>query len=181
MKSKDIACRHCGTMVLIPPHRFATFKYCSRRCGALAIRVEMSANCHVCGKHFSHIASRANSAKYCSRGCYYKAMHIKGTVRVQCHHCGKVFQDSPSTHRKFCSRQCTRKSSIDVWQPGFQTARKNMIHRDMLRQCERCGYREERQILVVHHRDRNRRNNALSNLEVLCPNCHALEHRKKNG
>jgi predicted HNH restriction endonuclease len=32
--------------------------------------------------------------------------------------------------------------------------------------------------LVIHHIDRNRRNNADENLMVLCPNCHTRTHRK---
>jgi 5-methylcytosine-specific restriction endonuclease McrA len=43
-------------------------------------------------------------------------------------------------------------------------------------ECVRCGYNQQPAILVLHHEDRNRENNQLSNLEVLCPNCHALEH-----
>ena len=39
--------------------------------------------------------------------------------------------------------------------------------------CERCGIAKP---LVVHHRDRNHGNNDQSNLEILCPNCHYLEH-----
>jgi 5-methylcytosine-specific restriction endonuclease McrA len=53
-----------------------------------------------------------------------------------------------------------------------------MLRRKMLLKCERCGYDKEPQILGVHHKDRNRNNNGLSNLEVLCPMCHSLEHRK---
>jgi 5-methylcytosine-specific restriction endonuclease McrA len=56
--------------------------------------------------------------------------------------------------------------------------RKNMVKRDMLIACVRCGYNTAPHILGVHHKDRNRRNNELSNLEVLCPNCHSLEHGK---
>lgn len=41
--------------------------------------------------------------------------------------------------------------------------------------CERCGYSKV-EILQVHHRDRNRNNNDLSNLELICPNCHYEEH-----
>ncbi|MDQ3098297.1 MAG: HNH endonuclease [bacterium] len=41
--------------------------------------------------------------------------------------------------------------------------------------CERCGFKET-QILVVHHKDRNREHNDLANLELICPNCHAKEH-----
>lgn len=53
-----------------------------------------------------------------------------------------------------------------------------MKARGMLVSCERCSYNENIQILGVHHKDRNRKNNDLSNLEVLCPNCHSLEHMK---
>jgi predicted HNH restriction endonuclease len=43
-------------------------------------------------------------------------------------------------------------------------------------ECEKCGYDEVPGILIVHHKDRNRANNELNNLAVLCPNCHAIEH-----
>jgi hypothetical protein len=42
--------------------------------------------------------------------------------------------------------------------------------------CERCGYNKYPEILVVHHTDRNRKNGAKENLELLCPNCHEEEH-----
>ena len=29
---------------------------------------------------------------------------------------------------------------------------------------------------VLHHKDRDRHNNDISNLEILCSNCHAIEH-----
>ena len=39
--------------------------------------------------------------------------------------------------------------------------------------CERCG---SIRYLLVHHRDRNRKNNKLKNLELLCKSCHQKEH-----
>lgn len=48
--------------------------------------------------------------------------------------------------------------------------------------CERCGYDEVPGVLETHHKDRNRRNNALPNLEVLCPTCHSVDHyRSRDG
>lgn len=41
--------------------------------------------------------------------------------------------------------------------------------------CAKCGYTDI-QALQVHHIDRNRKNNNLDNLQVLCCNCHRLEH-----
>ena len=43
--------------------------------------------------------------------------------------------------------------------------------------CGRCAReftRKNVQLLEVHHRDGDRTNNALANIELLCPNCHAL-------
>jgi predicted HNH restriction endonuclease len=42
--------------------------------------------------------------------------------------------------------------------------------------CEKCGISEWRGMkisLELHHKDGNTRNNNLSNLIILCPNCHA--------
>ena len=44
-------------------------------------------------------------------------------------------------------------------------------------QCEKCGntkWLEQQIILEVHHKDGDHLNNVLENLELLCPNCHAL-------
>lgn len=40
-------------------------------------------------------------------------------------------------------------------------------------ECSVCGYKEEEDILQIHHIDEDRSNNNLDNLIVLCPNCHA--------
>lgn len=40
--------------------------------------------------------------------------------------------------------------------------------------CEICGYDKYKEILEVHHIDEDRTNNNLTNLIVLCPNCHKL-------
>jgi 5-methylcytosine-specific restriction endonuclease McrA len=42
--------------------------------------------------------------------------------------------------------------------------------------CQRCGLSKWQGLsapLELHHRDGNRNNNNLSNLQILCPNCHA--------
>lgn len=42
--------------------------------------------------------------------------------------------------------------------------------------CCKCGYDEHVEVLEVHHIDRNRDNSESSNLEVICPTCHEVEH-----
>jgi hypothetical protein len=48
------------------------------------------------------------------------------------------------------------------------------------KKCEKCGYDKYPEILVVHHKDRDRKNGAKENLELLCPNCHEEEHLLSN-
>lgn len=42
--------------------------------------------------------------------------------------------------------------------------------------CSECGYEKVAGVLVIHHRDGDRSNNKLSNLQVLCPTCHCEKH-----
>lgn len=46
------------------------------------------------------------------------------------------------------------------------------------KKCQKCGV-DDMRVLTVHHKDRNRKNNNIENLEVLCYNCHYLNHSKK--
>ena len=171
-------CKQCSTTFTVPFYRKDTAIYCSKKCLALSARVQITASCEECSTMFSHIASRANKAKYCSSMCYHKAMSRKGTVEYVCAHCNVKFLDSPSRKRKYCSRACINKAEKTNWAPKATTVRKTMQQRKMIIACERCGYKEHPEILGVHHKDRNRKNNNLEILEVLCPNCHSLEHAK---
>lgn len=175
---KYINCKYCNKSFYIPINRFETAKYCSRKCGALDVRVQIKANCLICNKIFEHISSRANKAKYCSRECYYKSRHLKGTKEYTCRHCNKKFFNPPSTKRKYCSRECINKESKANWKPSFTVARKSMLRREMINKCRKCGFDKHPEILGVHHKDGNRKNNMLSNLQVLCPNCHSILHKK---
>ena len=41
--------------------------------------------------------------------------------------------------------------------------------------CERCNFNKY-EILQVHHKNRNKKDNRAENLEIICPNCHYEEH-----
>ena len=174
----DMNCNHCDKPFAVPKYRLATAKYCSRKCQALANRTQIKTNCQICGKEFEHISSRCNKAKYCSRRCYHKAQYLKGSVEYICRHCSKRFRGSPSHKRKYCSKACVNKAGREIWKPRFSTVRKTMVRRKMINECARCGFKTFPKILGIHHKDRNRLNNELNNLEVLCPNCHSIEHAK---
>jgi 5-methylcytosine-specific restriction endonuclease McrA len=42
--------------------------------------------------------------------------------------------------------------------------------------CQKCGYDKYVSVLDVHHKDYDRTNNELDNLEVLCVRCHIEKH-----
>ena len=64
--------------------------------------------------------------------------------------------------------------------------RKKLIEDGLKKErCESCSLDEwmgQKITLELHHIDGNRFNNDLSNLQILCPNCHSMipNHRKKN-
>jgi hypothetical protein len=45
--------------------------------------------------------------------------------------------------------------------------------------CANCGFNKWPTILQFHHIDRDRKNDSLENLTVLCPNCHSALHHVK--
>lgn len=59
---------------------------------------------------------------------------------------------------------------------SYKSSKKHLIT-ERSHRCELCGladWRESPIPLEVHHKDGNRTNNEYNNLQLLCPNCHAL-------
>lgn len=54
--------------------------------------------------------------------------------------------------------------------------RKKEVREKYKNRCDVCGRTNP---LEIHHKNMNPRNNALSNLRLLCPTHHTLEHQKK--
>jgi 5-methylcytosine-specific restriction endonuclease McrA len=177
---KFLNCEQCNIAVKIPHYRQATFRFCSRKCGFRWHQSHPSRiiNCAICNKEFSVIPCRIKTAKYCSKQCYYKAN--VGSILVKCAFCETRFLRSPS-HLKTspiqcCSKSCRNQVRRSARPGNADFARKWFKTHGLLTHCNRCTYSTNTDILVIHHKDRNRKNNELENLEILCPNCHALEH-----
>ena len=135
--------------------------------------------------------------KFCSRVCAgeYRSNNIMPLEpNVKCALCNKLFHLSESKIEKsksglyFCCREhkdsAQRIGGIkEIMPPHYGTGTPENTYRRKvfsimakLRQCERCGFDKNVAAIVVHHKDRNRKNDADDNLEVLCANCHAIEH-----
>lgn len=124
---------------------------------------------------------------YCSTKCR------STKVTKVCAECGISFKRRASNTSKsglyFCTRPCKDKGQkhIKEIQPdhygtsdgSYKYRQKELEHYGT--ECTRCGYKESIYAIDVHHRDRDRENNSLSNLEVLCCNCHAIEHRSNSN
>lgn len=141
--------------------------------------------CSTCGKPIYKRPSQIeknNGKVFCSVVCY----GISCRKEKPCIVCGKPIL--ASLHKRTCSRACSNKNragiSYKINSPRdkvkSQQALKIRLLKDRGKNCERCSYAKY-EILQVHHKDRNRNNNALENLELICPNCHYEEHhfRKK--
>jgi hypothetical protein len=77
---------------------------------------------------------------------------------------------------------------LDGKHPQYQSFKlKKRLFKEGIKnaKCERCGITEwlgQKIALELEHKDGNKYNNTLSNLEILCPNCHSLTstYRAKN-
>ncbi len=114
---------------------------------------------------------------YCSVACY----GISCRNEIPCLVCGKPILGG--LHKKTCSRSCANTHRAGIKYVGrpkldkvkYQRGLKIRLIEERGKNCEKCGYNKF-EILQVHHKDRNRNNNVLENLELICPNCHYEEH-----
>lgn len=111
--------------------------------------------------------------------------------------CNNIFQRRG--YKKFCSRSCGAQNNYkDLFQAAEDWAignpidisptKQNNVLRSCFRmaliksrgtKCEKCGFKANHPItgnpiLQVGHIDGDYRNNNIENLQVLCPNCHAM-------
>lgn len=136
--------------------------------------------CVICGKVLYRrpcALEKSGGRAFCGQLCYGFACR-KGKP---CIICGKSIL--ASLHRKTCSRSCSNKNRVGVKykvnrphdKVKYQRGLKIRLLRARGKNCERCGYAKF-EILQVHHKNRDRDNNNLENLELICPNCHCEEH-----
>ena len=125
---------------------------------------------------------RSKGSAFCSMICY----GISCRKEVPCIICEKPILSS--LHKKTCSRACANKNrkgiKYKIGRPKdkvkSQQALKLRLLKERGKMCERCHYNKF-EILQIHHKNRNRKDNELKNLELICPNCHAEEHYFKNS
>lgn len=148
--------------------------------------------CKLCNDEFyvKPCHQKLGWGKYCSQACRSKSQ-LNGR-NVNCFICNKKVYRSDEKLRNsksgkyFCTKKCQTlwRNSIYIedrssnWKNGKSSYRKMMSRRDLISNCAICNLSDVR-ILVIHHRNRNRKDNSISNLTCLCLNCHFLVHHDK--
>ena len=147
-------------------------------------------SCKICEKEFYAKPNwlKRGWGKYCSRKCQFKGQ-LRGKF-VYCNQCGKKIWRAPRDlrHSKsgkfFCTKSCQTLwrnkfysgPNHPLWTGGKKQYRAILLSvKKIPVKCIKCGYKNKR-VLVVHHKDENRENINLCNLEWLCRNCHYLIH-----
>lgn len=139
--------------------------------------------------------------KFCSQSCaatFNNKVVIKRPRDISekiCKCCNSTFSlKNKSTHTEFCSVSCGStyryKNNVDDWlsgkHPGWTGKTRQLskfvrkyLHETRGTACEQCGWDERHPIdnavlTEIEHIDGNAENNLLSNLKILCPNCHSM-------
>ena len=155
-------------------------------------------NCSGCRLNFekksSHVkysAERGQKNFYCTLRCR-NDKRLAQRIQCSCAECGKILHRAAGSirhKRQYCTRKCAtiakNKTRIGEAHPNWNggTGYRVRALRHYGRKCtnESCSLRViglmDERMLDVHHRDKNRRHNEISNLEVLCVWCHAKKTR----
>jgi predicted nucleic acid-binding Zn ribbon protein len=120
---------------------------------------------------------RSKGKTFCNMSCY----GIFCRKEKPCVICGKLIL--AGLNKKTCSRGCANTQRIGIQykinspkdKVKSQKALKIRLLEKRGNKCERCNFKKY-QILEVHHKSRDRNDNSLENLLLICPNCHAEEH-----
>ena len=142
--------------------------------------------CDFCKKEFLKVNKNIRDNNYCSPICSSNAQ--KDRVKLDCTMCGKKFKRVKSKLKGskngyyFCSRKCKEyaqsfKSDFEGITPSHYNGSRSYSPKAFAtyNKCCDCG-EDKRYLLFVHHIDSNRDNNNISNLVVLCANCHIKRH-----
>lgn len=137
--------------------------------------------------------SETKNPQFCSRSCaatYNNNLKIYNRRKPEgsCKNCNIPISSSRSYCKDCYSNNAAHKMKIPLWlsgewRGGTDFGLSQIIRNYLLEKfdysCYKCGFNirhpdDGRTILEINHIDGNGLNHSPDNLEVLCPNCHAL-------
>lgn len=146
-------------------------------------------NCKKCGNEFEPVKGLRN---YCSIRCRNsrtwsesdkakKSKAAKQSDKVKA--ANKRISNNPERIKKYKQRvkENRERKIVEIMESQFEeltwSNKRIKIYHEQNRKCNRCGndkWQGEDIPLEIEHKDGNHFNNQRDNLELLCPNCHAL-------
>ena len=121
--------------------------------------------------------NRFNSKKY--RKEYIKEWYRKNPEKRKIYY--KQYKERHSERIRKRSRLWARKHRNEISEKKGLIKRKQILRITPSVECMLCGYKKYISSLEIHHRDNNHLNNSISNLIVLCRNCHQAIHSTLRG
>lgn len=180
-------CPTCGNKTKTAAQRFCSkFCYSENQAGKKRKKPEeyakvgvssnkecLATGCTNMTKHYwNHITT------YCSSSC--SSAHREYTKRQKrlktcpkCPVCSVPVPQRPSRRKIHCSEKC---SSITRKKNSKNSDYRTIAFARLPNKCADCDI-DEQVVLEVHHLDKDRKNNQLNNLVILCANCHLRRHR----
>ena len=142
--------------------------------------------CLRCNKPIEYDLRLTN--KFCSHSCSATTSNFARRKTRTCTGCGKLLSESKKYCSVLCQQAYLKRTKIEDWLAGkidgtTSSGCSDTIRKYLLEQCgykcPKCGWDEvnpvtKRVPLEINHIDGDPTNNVPANLEVLCPNCHAL-------
>ena len=133
-----------------------------------------------CGKEFKSSRQLNGHKSVHRQGGRYSVTRSKKPT-CTCLYCNAEFRESGGTKNKFCSMTCSAKYAWEVVsvpriEQGLGGNTKRYLKETRGDQCAECGqesvWNNKPLVLQLDHIDGNSDNNEISNLRLLCPNCH---------
>ena len=190
----NCVCKECGKVFTVACQSKAR-TFCSKTC-SMRFRWRHSEKnvqsfiCETCGKSFEipksdHRLKEGSKIRFCSKKCMGIGMRT-GSIQ-KCANCGSDFY---TTRNIFCCQNCAReyrkknykhKTYIEngyvvEYKAGYNKKSSIKQHRRIME--EFLGRRLEPNE-VVHHKNGNKTDNRIENLEVIDRGKHSAYHRKK--
>lgn len=174
-KKKEKHCLNCGKVL-----RKQQVKFCSKSCAAKINNPKRTKNLKVVNKKTSKKEINKTSTN----------------LKKFCLQCGKELKTSQT---KFCSNECSslyrKEETIKKWletgncgkncNGALPESIKEYLFKKANYKCSVCGFEgynkiTGKTILQIHHIDGDAYNNNINNLQVLCPNHHAMTENFMN-
>jgi hypothetical protein len=196
-KSVLVVCNHCNNKFW-KEKRFANRNikhFCNTICSnEYKRRNRKIFKCDFCGKDLSRKRSTKNSKLkmfFCNKFCKLNAQKLglfNNKKQLKCMKCDNIVNvDSRATKVLCINCKPFKRKKNNYWDVinGNRTIKranisfKNFLFNNNIKEekCESCSLEEwynKKIIFQLHHKDGNKHNNILENIEILCPNCHTM-------